>query len=68
MENKKYVSLDGLTIYDDLIKEEIAEADSSTLLSAKSYSDTNLDTAKVYADNAVSQKSQVQIITWEYND
>jgi hypothetical protein len=34
----------------------------------KSYSDTNLSAAKTYTDNAVTQKSQVQIITWEADD
>lgn len=53
------------------------------LIAAKGYSDTNLNTAKsyadsgdsaileeskAYADNAVAQKSQVQIITWEDDD
>ena len=41
---------------------------SNSLDEAKSYSDTNLDTAKTYTDNAVSQKSQIQIITWEADD
>lgn len=56
---------------------------SEALIAAKEYSDTNLNTAKSYADssdsaileefktyvdNAVAQKSQVQIITWEDDD
>lgn len=56
---------------------------SEALVAAKEYSDTNLNTAKSYADssdsaileeskeyadNAVAQKSQVQIITWEDDD
>ena len=36
---------------------------SNSLDEAKSYSDTNLNTAKTYADNAVAQKTQVQIVT-----
>lgn len=39
MATKKYLSLDRLTEYDSLIKAEIAEGDSSTLASAKSYAD-----------------------------
>ena len=65
---KKYLSLEGLQNYDDLIKEEITSANTTTLSSAKSYSDTNLSTAKSYTDNAVAQKSQVQIITWGADD
>ena len=49
---KKYVSLERLTEYDTLIKSEIAKGDESTLSSAQSYSDTNLATAKTYADEA----------------
>lgn len=40
----------------------------STLNDAKLYSDANLNTAQIYTDNAVSHKSQVQIITWEADD
>lgn len=40
----------------------------SSLNEAKSYSDNNLNAAKTYADNAVSQKTQVQIITWGADD
>lgn len=65
---KKYLSLDRLQEYDALLKGEIAENDEATLASAKSHSDTNLATAQTYTDNAVAQKSQVQIVTWEEND
>ena len=65
---KKYLSLDRLQEYDALLKGEIAENDEATLTSAKSHSDANLATAQTYTDNAVAQKSQVQIITWEEND
>ena len=34
----------------------------------KSYSDTNCNEAKTYTDEAVAQKSMVQIITWEADD
>ena len=40
----------------------------TSLNEAKSYSDTNLNTAKTYTDNIVSQKTQVQFITWEADD
>lgn len=35
---------------------------------AKSHSDTNLETSKIYTDEAVEQKTEVQIITWEADD
>ena len=63
-----YISLKNLTLYNDLIKEEISKADSTTLSDANSYSDANLETAKNYADSVAEQKSQVQIITWGDND
>ena len=63
-EQKKYLSIDGLTEYDGLIKNEIADS----LLNAKNYSDANLSTAQTYIDNAVAQKSLVQIITWGVDD
>ena len=39
MAKKKYLTYDGLTEYDELIKGEIADGDSATLASAKSYAD-----------------------------
>ena len=68
MSVKKFLSLDGLQEYDALLKEEITENNTEILSSAKTHSDNNLVTAKTYADNAVAQKSQVQIITWEADD
>lgn len=41
---------------------------SNSLNEAKSYSNSNLDIAQTYTDNAVAQKTQVQIITWEDDD
>ena len=35
---------------------------------AESYSNTNLYNSKLYTDNAVAQRTQVQIITWEADD
>lgn len=55
MSIKKYLSLDRLTEYDALIKEEIAEADASVLADAKSYADTadatTLESAKTYVND-----------------
>ena len=68
MAMKKYLSLDRLTEYDALLKAEITEADEEILTSAKTHADNNLAAAQLYADNAVAQKSQVQIITWEADD
>ena len=65
---KKYMSLERMEEYNDLIQAFINSGDSSTLSSSKSYSDTNLETAQTYTDNAVAQKSQVQIITWGDED
>ena len=39
---KKYLSLERLTEYDELIKGEITDGDASTLASAKSYTDTEV--------------------------
>ncbi len=53
------------------IDEKVSTINASIVASlneAKSYSDTNLNTAKSYTNNAVAQKSQVQIITWEADD
>lgn len=65
---KKYLSLDRLQEYDALLKQEIVDGNDTVLTSAKSHSNDNLATAKTYTDNAVAQKSQVQIITWGEND
>ena len=42
MATKKYLSLERLTEYDELLKAEIAEGDDTTLASAKSYTDTEV--------------------------
>lgn len=48
------------------------EYSNTNLATAKSYVDTGnattLETSKTYTDNAIAQKSQVQIITWEDDD
>ena len=53
MEEKKYLSLEGLTHYDGLIKEEIND---------------NLISAKQYTDEEVAKKSAIQFCVWEEND
>lgn len=63
MANKKYVSLDKLSLYDEKIKKVIADSDAAALKSAKDYADglasnydaagsanTALESAKAYAD------------------
>lgn len=74
MSTKKYASLDNLSTFLNNIKDIFAtktEVD-TTLSTAKSYSDegdeSTLGESQLYTDNAVSQKSQVQIITWEADD
>lgn len=68
MATKKYVSYDNLVEYNGLLQNEINSGDSETLESAKSYADTKLTESKTYADEIVSEKAQVQIITWEADD
>jgi hypothetical protein len=53
MEEKKYLSLDGLTHYDGLIKEKI---------------DNDITSARNYTDEEVAKKSAVQICIWEETD
>jgi hypothetical protein len=70
----KYASLNTLSAFLENIKRLFAtKADVDTILpSAKSYSDTCdasvLESSQSYTDNAVSQKSQVQLITLEEGD
>lgn len=68
MATKKYLSLDGLTEYDALIKTEIDTIASNTLESAKQNDITIEDNCKTYTDEVVAQKAQVQIITWGADD
>lgn len=53
MEEKKYVSFNGLAHYDERIKEKI---------------DADVLSAKRYTDGQVAKKTAVQICTWEEND
>ena len=53
MEEKKYVSFNGLAHYDDRIKDKIA---------------ADVASAKQYTDEQVAKKSAIQICTWEAND
>ena len=57
--------VDDLNVRIDETKESLNNSISSSLEEAKSYSDDNLDAANAYTDSAVSQKSQVQIVTPE---
>jgi len=61
MATKKYLSLERLTEYDGLIKNEIAEGDAATLASAKSYTDTEVakKAAKTH-DHAISDVTNLQ--------
>lgn len=71
---KKYVSISKLSTFLDNLKDLFAtKVYVDTILpSAKSYSDTGdtttLEASKNYTDNAVTQKTQVQIITWGADD
>lgn len=79
MSTKKYVSLSKLSTFLDNLKtlfatktEVNAKADSThnhdTLYDTKGSANTMLQTAQTYTDNAIAQKSQVQIITWGTDD
>lgn len=76
---KNYASLDTLRTFLDNLKNLFAtktevdsKADSDhnhdSSYDTKGSADTALETSKTYTDNAVSQKSQVQIITWGADD
>lgn len=69
MAKKQYLSLTGLQEYDDLIKNEITELDTSVLQNAKNHFNNNVGSAtKTYVDESVAQKTMVQIITWGDDD
>lgn len=79
MSTKKYASLNTLQTFLDNLKtlfatktEVNAKADSAhnhdSLYDTKGSANTALQTAQTYTDNAVAQKSQVQIITWGADD
>lgn len=55
MAERKFLSLDGLQEYDELIKAEIAEGDSSALASAKSH--TNTEIGKITSGATVVPKA-----------
>lgn len=52
---KKYLSLEGLSTYDALIKSKIEDGDSSTLASAKSYADSAASKVKSELLNGAGQ-------------
>jgi hypothetical protein len=60
------------TYYTESEVDEKINVINASVTDAKSYADgvgaTTLDAAKAHADNAVSQKTQVQIITWGADD
>lgn len=62
--------LDGVTsnIQSQLNNRSLSTHDHDADYDAKGSSDTALSLAKVYTDNAVSQKASIQIITWEADD
>lgn len=79
MAQKKYVSLDKLSTFLDNLKDtfatkiELAEKadishDHDSSYDVKGAANVALENAQAYTDNAVSQKSQVQIITWGADD
>ena len=76
---KKYASLNTLTAFLDNLKnlfatktEVDAKADSAhnhdSSYDIKGSANTALENAQVYTDNAIAQKTQVQIITWGVDD
>lgn len=61
MATKKYLSLERLTEYDELIKGEIANGDASTLTSAKSYTDSAVSgKANVSHTHSISDVTNLQ--------
>lgn len=79
MTTKNYVSLSKLSIFLDNLKLLFAtktEVDSKADINhshdssydVKGSADTALESANTYTDNAIAQKSQVQMITWEDDD
>lgn len=77
LESKSDITHNHDVDYDAFGSAEVAldsakEYSDDNLAVAKSYADTNnvitLETANTYTDNAVAQKSQVQIITWGDDD
>lgn len=79
MSQKKYVSLDRLSTFLENLKDTFATKieleekadishDHDSSYDVKGSADTALENAQTYTDDAVSQKSQVQIITFETND
>lgn len=53
MEEKKYLSLEGLEHYDSLIKGKI---------------NNDITSAKTYTDTEVAKKSAIEICIWEEDD
>lgn len=79
MSQKKYVSLDRLSTFLDNLKDTFATKieleekadishDHDSSYDIKGAANEALENAQIYTDDVVSQKSQVQIITFETND
>lgn len=69
---KKVFTDESLATFVDEIKlytdEAVDNHEHNSLYDAKGSANTALENAKTYADNAVAQKAQVQIITWGADD
>jgi hypothetical protein len=73
MSKRKYVSLDRLADYDALIKQKIVNSVSGKADKGHShddiyYTEKEIDVKIDTINELLSQKSQVQIITWEDGD
>lgn len=68
--SNKYAGIVALQTFLDNLRNLFATK--TQIEEAKSYTDTKtasiLESAQTYADEAASQKTQVQFITWEAND
>jgi len=67
--SKKYASLTTLQTFLENLKNIFAsKTEILSTYETKADATSKLTEAKTYTDNAVAQKSQVQIITWEEDD
>lgn len=71
---KKYVSISKLSTFLENLKnlfatkEEVSTHNHDSLYDTKGSANTALQSAQTYTDEAIAQKSQVQIITWGADD
>lgn len=61
---KKYVSLDKLKLYDEKIKQHLAEADAAVLSSAKSYAENQAGVVKSYVGDIPAGYSEETVIAY----